>query len=139
MSFNCPFCKRPPFARIDNLNRHIALLHKSEHPCCYENCKEVFTTRKDLLIHEKRKHKVKCPLCHPTSPARFKTKLQLDRHIVLAHERKKRHNVHFCNVCKKCFKSKTEQQLHNVKMHSKGAGNFILHNTSMKGRHCDYR
>ena len=117
----------------------MTLLHKSEHPCSYEKCEEIFTTRKDLLIHEKRKHKVKCQLCHPTSPAHFKTQLQLKRHIELAHERKKRHNVHFCSVCKKSFKSKTEQQLHNVNNHSGGAGNFILHNTAMKGRHCDYR
>lgn len=141
-SFKCPFfdeCKRPPFSSRSNLNRHIANLHKSEYRCSYENCDEIFKTRREQILHEKKKHKVKCQLCHPTSPAHFKTLLQLKRHIELVHRKKKRHNVYFCVVCKKSFKSKTEYQLHNVENHSRGAGNFVLHNTAMQGKHSDYR
>ncbi len=141
-SFKCPFfdeCKRPGFSSISNLNRHVANMHKTEYHCSYDNCDEIFKTRKEQLIHEKKKHKVKCQLCHSTSPAHFKTLLQLKRHIELVHRKKKKHNVYFCVVCKKSFKSKTEYQLHNVEKHSRGAGNFILHNTAMHGRHSDYR
>ena len=139
-SFKCPFsaeCKRPPFSSRSNLNRHLAWMHKSEYRCSYEKCEEIFTTRKDLLVHEKKKHKVKCQRCHPTSPAHFRTMQQLKRHIV--HEKKKRHNVHFCHVCKLSFPSKTESELHNVKTHQSGTGEFILHNSAMGGDHSDYR
>ena len=114
-------------------------MHESEHRCTYEKCEEKFPTRKELLIHEKKKHKVKCELCHPTAPAHFGTMVQLQRHIKLVHERKKRHNVYFCSVCKKSFKSKTEQELHTAEKHSRGSGDFILYNTAMQGRHNNYR
>ena len=141
-SFKCPFfdeCKRPPFSSKSNLNRHLASMHKSEYHCSYENCAEIFTTRKQQIFHEKKKHKVKCEQCHPTAPAHFKTTLQLQRHIQLAHASKKRHNVYFCLSCNKSFKSKTEYELHNINEHAKGGGGFVLHNTAMNGNHSDYR
>ena len=87
----------------------------------------------------RRKNINKCQKCHSTSPAHFRTLLQLKRQIELVHDKKRRHNVHFCVGCNKSFRSKTEYQLHNVENHSRGAGNFILHNTAMQGKHSDYR
>ena len=141
-SFKCPFfdeCKRPPFSNKSNLNRHVASMHKNEYHCSYENCAEIFTTRKQQIVHEKKKHKMKCEQCHPAAPAHFKTLQQLKRHIKLTHENKTRHNVYFCVQCKKSFISKTEYELHNINNHSRGAGNFVLHNTAMNGSHNDYR
>ena len=142
-SLKCPFgCREQPFSKKSNLERHIKFLHKAQHRCEYEKCSDIFLTRHDLLMHEKRKHKLKCLKCHPTAPAHFKTLLQLKKHIAIVHDNKKRINVHFCHVCKKSFKSKTESQLHKIKAHQSGGGgsdDFILHNTAMKGDHTDYR
>jgi hypothetical protein len=142
-SLKCPFeCRKEPFSKKSNLERHIKFMHKSQYPCGYEKCSDIFLTRHEMLMHEKRKHKMKCEICHPTAPAHFKTLLQLKNHIALVHDKKKRINVHFCHVCKQSFKSKTESQLHKIKAHQSGGGgsnDFILHNTAMKGDHSDYR
>ena len=114
-------------------------MHRSEYVCSYENCLEIFRTRKDVIFHEKKQHRMKCELCNPSSPAHFKTIQQLKTHVRLVHQKRKRHNVHFCHVCNLFFPSKTEYQLHQVKKHQSDSGGFILHNSAMSGDHNDYR
>ena len=114
-------------------------MHLPEYPCSYEECSEIFRSRKDLLIHEKKEHRVKCELCSDTSPSTFKTIQQLKAHIRIVHEKTKRHNVHFCHVCNLSFPSKTEYELHQVKTHRSQGSGFVLHNTAMQGDHVDYR
>ena len=141
-SFLCSFpeCQnRPPFSKNSNLTRHIEHMHRSEYVCSYENCSEIFSTRKGVIFHEKKQHRVKCELCNTSSIAHFKTIHQLKRHIRLVHEKRIRHNVHFCAACKLSFPSKTEYQLHQVNKHQSGGGGFMLHNSAMSGDHNDYR
>ena len=143
ISLKCPHagCRKDPFSKKSNLDRHIKFMHKSNYPCPNQTCSDIFLTRQELLMHEKKKHKVKCEKCHPTAPAHFKTLQQLKKHIALVHDKKKRINVHFCHVCRTSFKSKTEYQFHKIKEHKSGGGpdDFILHNTAMNGDHSDYR
>ena len=143
-SFFCSFleCRdRPPFSKNSNLTRHVNYMHSSENICSYEDCSEIFQNRKDLLFHEKKKHRVRCQLCNNGKIATFKTNLQLKTHIRLTHQKTKRHNVYFCIICDLSFPSKNESQLHNVRNHQSGGGNgeFVLHNTAMSGAHNDYR
>ena len=138
----CTFveCKdRPPFSTKSNLNRHLDHMHRSEYVCSYENCMEIFKSRKDLIFHEKSEHRVKCDLCHSSSRRTFKTAQQLNAHHRLVHERKIRHNVHFCLSCKLNFNSKHHYQLHQVEHHQSGGGDFVLHNTAMSGDQKDFR
>ena len=130
---------RPAFSKAANLRRHIEYMHSVECKCSYENCSEIFSNRKDLIKHEKDKHRLKCPLC-PKKYAigTFKTSKLLERHIRLVH-RRTRHQSHFCNVCKLSFPSRTEYQLHLVKKHPSRGGGFEIHQEAMNGRHIDYR
>lgn len=133
-------CKdRPPFTSQSNLNRHVNLMHRSEYVCSYENCMEILQSRKDLIFHEKKDHRVKCDLCHSSSRRTFKTNQQLHAHHRLVHERKIKHNVHFCLICKISFTSKAHYKLHQVERHQSGGGDFVLHNTAMSGDHMDFR
>ena len=138
----CEFveCKdRPAFSSQSNLNRHVNVMHRSEYVCSYDNCVEIFPSRKDLIFHEKREHRVKCDLCNSANRQTFKTVLQLHAHHRLVHQKKIRHNVNFCLSCKLTFTSKNEYQLHQVKHHQSGSGDFVLHNTAMSGDHNDFR
>jgi len=115
-------------------------MHRSKYKCDYPKCSKVFKTNKELLMHQKLKHRLRCQLCPDIMLTTFKNQIQLSRHIRLVHSVQVRHNVHFCNSCEVSFKSKTDYQLHNVKNHQRGGGfGFKLHNTAMNGDHEDYR
>ena len=115
-------------------------MHRSKYKCDYPKCSKVFKTNKELLMHQKLKHRLRCQLCPDIMLTTFKNQIQLSRHIRLVHSVQVRHNVHFCNSCEVSFKSKTDYQLHNVKNHQRGGGfGFELHNTAMNGDHEDYR
>ena len=142
VEIKCPYpgCRDQPFSRRSNLRRHLNVMHRSKYKCNYPNCSKVFKTNKELLMHQKLKHRLRCQLCPEVMLTTFKNQTQLSRHIRLVHERQVRHNVHFCNSCQVSFKSKTDYQLHNVKNHQRGGGfGFELHNTAMDGDHEDYR
>ena len=136
----CPHCEnRPAFSKEANLKRHIEYMHKKEYQCQYQDCLEIFPSRKELIIHEKDKHRLKCNICTKYVRATFKTVQQLRRHIKLVHENKKRHQSHFCNVCNLSLPSKTEYQLHLVQNHQSQGSGFDVLNTAMAGDHIDYR
>ena len=131
---------RPAFSKAANLKRHIEYMHRAEYPCEYEDCSEIFSSRKDLLKHEKDQHRLRCHLC-PTKyvSTTFKKPQQLRRHIRLVHEVNARHQAHFCNVCKLEFSSRTEYLLHLVKKHQTKGSGFEIHSEAMNGVHTDYR
>ena len=136
----CPHCPgRPPFSKEANLKRHIQYMHLKEYQCPDQDCSEIFPSRKELIEHEKEKHRLKCKLCTKFVRATFKTQQQLRRHIKLVHEKQKRHESHFCNVCKLPLRTKTEYQLHLVKKHRSQGSGFEILNTAMGGDHIDYR
>ena len=128
---------RPAFSKPANLKRHVEYMHMSQYKCTEENCQEILPSRSALIQHGKEKHRLKCQSC--LRGATFKTLKQLRRHIRIVHEKQKRHQSHFCNVCHISLPSKTEYQLHQIEKHNAKGSGFELHTSAMSGNHEDYR
>ena len=92
--FSCPICEEN-FSRQDNGDRHINDVHKSATPFCCSRCEKEFSRIESLERHISEVHLKNMHKC-PKCQMDFTREETLDRHISDVHKKEKKWECHLC-------------------------------------------